>query len=1064
MTGPTIRVAADVSAVKRAIDEVVTKTKEATAAAGGKVKLDTSEAEKKLDGLHQAVDGLQGALSSVGDALDLEGAQEAIDALTGAADVAERLEGALSGTAPAKAIASTAANVRKLAAELERARRVQEVLAREGIKLSREQAQAATKRFETWRDSSTRGTRKLQGKELDEFLDGGWRNTSLNELEARRARRDVLRAVGVPAGGDGDPGGRGLGTYVLDTAGRGVRGVAGAALPVGGPGGAIMRGAVAEAAATEGGLLSGAGMARLATGGLIGASVFGAVKAVQGVAAKVGDAEGEAGAYGDLSRQVGAVAGDFDALRSAVRATTHGLGLTYNEAAQLAQVYAREAAMGPRQRESLAGELQGAAAFSRGFGIDPAAGVGFFATLRRMGASDGEAGNRRFALLIADAIAQKGDFARTGALVDAVERFAAASTAQSMAPANVTGFMDLVGRFSGLNAPGMGSTESAGLVSRLDQGFRAGGGTAGQNFLLSVLQRASRDVNVLDLSTVTGGGFFATGESLFGKGSTAYKAAQAAKDPHEMARLERMARDFGAEPVGLREARELVDFYRSHGGTQAASSALQGRYGLSAQEAQSTISALMGQHGSLDGLSDKLKAAKVDPSAVPIQNLGLLASLANGDRGTLEKQARELLDGKGANALGEKQRVKLDEALQGKDTEALRSQVLVLAANRVMPNKGEETRESIKSLQNVLQDFAGKLVPLTTSIRDAVVGFAVSKGLMSREQAWAGRGAEARAMLEGQLAAAGNDKERRAAILASEMDRISKDDKLPDAYKVEVGRMLADEPGRVVHHAAGGKGDHAAFLAKLAAMENGGRTGGTNVLGYAGKYQMGEAALIDAGYYEPDGTKANDWRGRWTGKGRIRSLQQFLASEAGQDEAVTAFHEKNWTAIQQRGLDKFLGRNVGGIDITKSGLLAGAHLLGVGGVETFLRSGGTKVPRDGNGMPVSVYLDKLGGMDVDAGARRRAAPVDPDALPAAAAAKQAPRDQQLPDVGVRGLGLDAGMPAPLPMLSQQRSTAAEAQRFAFEHRVVLVDQHGRERAAPLVTTSTSGPVPAGATR
>jgi len=41
-------------------------------------------------------------------------------------------------------------------------------------------------------------------------------------------------------------------------------------------------------------------------------------------------------------------------------------------------------------------------------------------------------------------------------------------------------------------------------------------------------------------------------------------------------------------------------------------------------------------------------------------------------------------------------------------------------------------------------------------------------------------------------------------------------------------------------------------------------------------YQMGEAALIDAGYYKADGTKTNDWTGQWTGKNGIYSKQDFF--------------------------------------------------------------------------------------------------------------------------------------------------------------------------------------------
>ena len=45
-----------------------------------------------------------------------------------------------------------------------------------------------------------------------------------------------------------------------------------------------------------------------------------------------------------------------------------------------------------------------------------------------------------------------------------------------------------------------------------------------------------------------------------------------------------------------------------------------------------------------------------------------------------------------------------------------------------------------------------------------------------------------------------------------------------------------------------------------------------NKYGYAGKYQMGEMAMIDAGYYIKKGSFNNDWSGIFTGKDRVYSM------------------------------------------------------------------------------------------------------------------------------------------------------------------------------------------------
>ncbi|PQO91915.1 hypothetical protein C5614_25350 [Massilia phosphatilytica] len=165
------------------------------------------------------------------------------------------------------------------------------------------------------------------------------------------------------------------------------------------------------------------------------------------------------------------------------------------------------------------------------------------------------------------------------------------------------------------------------------------------------------------------------------------------------------------------------------------------------------------------------------------------------------------------------------------------------------------------------------------------------------------------------------------------------------------------------------KGNIDDFLKALFKREAGDRTSVVNYAGYAGKYQFGELALIDLGYYKSDGTSKNDWRGSWTGKHGVNSLDDFLKNTAVQDTAA-----KEWVALlckrmRKLGLDKYMGKVIKGIQITDSGIIAGAHLKGFGtdahpGVKKFLKSNGTTDPKDGLGTPVSHYVELFGGYDV----------------------------------------------------------------------------------------------------
>ena len=153
------------------------------------------------------------------------------------------------------------------------------------------------------------------------------------------------------------------------------------------------------------------------------------------------------------------------------------------------------------------------------------------------------------------------------------------------------------------------------------------------------------------------------------------------------------------------------------------------------------------------------------------------------------------------------------------------------------------------------------------------------------------------------------------------------------------------------------------FLQSLAQRESSGNGHSVNQFGYAGLYQMGELALIDAGYYRRDGTEKNDWQGTWTGKNGVNSLQDFLANPATQTQAITTYHNVLWNQITARGLDNQLGQTFNGVPITQSGLIAAAHLIGAGGLRSCLNGGSCT---DANNTTALSYMKQFGGFNVAA--------------------------------------------------------------------------------------------------
>ncbi|GEM_PF-2953274 len=158
------------------------------------------------------------------------------------------------------------------------------------------------------------------------------------------------------------------------------------------------------------------------------------------------------------------------------------------------------------------------------------------------------------------------------------------------------------------------------------------------------------------------------------------------------------------------------------------------------------------------------------------------------------------------------------------------------------------------------------------------------------------------------------------------------------------------------------------YLAALALRESSGNPNAENSLGYLGLYQTGEIALIDVDWYRetpPDETRRNDWAGAWLSRAQTNgtnSKATYLGNVPAQNAAIRRYYDKVWIYIKYYGLNDYEGETVNGIVITRSGLLAGWHLLG-GGLIDYLESGGADTPADGYGTTIEEYISTFGGYD-----------------------------------------------------------------------------------------------------
>ena len=145
------------------------------------------------------------------------------------------------------------------------------------------------------------------------------------------------------------------------------------------------------------------------------------------------------------------------------------------------------------------------------------------------------------------------------------------------------------------------------------------------------------------------------------------------------------------------------------------------------------------------------------------------------------------------------------------------------------------------------------------------------------------------------------------------------------------------------------------FKEALAFKESRGDYFTVNTLGYLGKYQFGAETLKLIGIYNPN---------------------QFLYNPELQEKAFFANAERNkW--ILRKDIKRFVGKNIGGIKVTESGILAAAHLAGPGSVQKFLRSHGGKNTSDAYGTTVKHYMKKFSGYDTSIVIPNKEAKVSP---------------------------------------------------------------------------------------
>lgn len=136
--------------------------------------------------------------------------------------------------------------------------------------------------------------------------------------------------------------------------------------------------------------------------------------------------------------------------------------------------------------------------------------------------------------------------------------------------------------------------------------------------------------------------------------------------------------------------------------------------------------------------------------------------------------------------------------------------------------------------------------------------------------------------------------------------------------------------------------DHTAFLHNIGHYESGNRYSVVNRWGYMGRYQFHISTV------EAVGIKA--------------TKKQFLNSPSLQEEAMDRLLTSNYKTLR-RYIRKYDGKVLHGVLVTKSGVLAAAHLGGAGNVRNWFRKGENFA--DANGTQITKYMKIFSNYQLD---------------------------------------------------------------------------------------------------
>lgn len=139
------------------------------------------------------------------------------------------------------------------------------------------------------------------------------------------------------------------------------------------------------------------------------------------------------------------------------------------------------------------------------------------------------------------------------------------------------------------------------------------------------------------------------------------------------------------------------------------------------------------------------------------------------------------------------------------------------------------------------------------------------------------------------------------------------------------------------------------FVENLGLRESNNQWWIVNTIGCIGKWQFSQGTLKTLGY------------GNITANKFKRDISIF--PEELQKKVLMSLFKFNETILED--YMNYIGKVIDGIEITKSGILAAAHLGGAGSVRMYLLTNGRINNHDLNNTSIKNYLSEFGGYDIE---------------------------------------------------------------------------------------------------